>query len=113
MPRQPRKHVFELRQLHLQLAFTSAGVAREDIENELRAIDDAGVDHALYIPLLRRREVVIEQNHVRGNRGGCACDFLQLALADQRGGLRTIPALREFAGDLGARAPGQRAEFIE
>jgi hypothetical protein len=54
-PRQPRQHVFELGQFHLQLAFTSAGVARKNIENQLRAIDDARVDHALNIALLRRR----------------------------------------------------------
>jgi hypothetical protein len=84
-PRQPRKHVFELRQFHLQLTFTSAGVARKNIENQLRAIDDARVDHAFNVALLRRREIVIEQNHIRGNRGCRARNFFQLALADQRG----------------------------
>ena len=51
-PRQPREHVFELGQFHLRLTFTSAGVPREDIENQLRAIDDARVDHALDVALL-------------------------------------------------------------
>ena len=111
--RQPRKHVFELGQFHLQLTFTSAGVPRKDIENQLRAIDDARVDHALDVALLRRREIVIEQNHIRGNRGRRARNFLQLALADQRGGIGPVLALGEFAGDLGARARRQRPQFVE
>ena len=68
--RQPRQHVFQLRQFHLQLAFTSARVPRKNIENQLRPIDDAGVDDALDIALLRRREIVIEENDIRGNRSG-------------------------------------------
>ena len=64
---QSRQHIFELRQFHLQLAFSGAGVVRKNVENELRAIDDAGVDDALDIALLRRGEIVIEENHVGGN----------------------------------------------
>jgi hypothetical protein len=53
-PRQPWQHVLKLRQFHLQLTLASARVPRENIENELCAIDDPRVDHALNIPLLRR-----------------------------------------------------------
>ena len=40
-PGQPRQHVLELRQLHLQLAFAGAGVARKNVEDELRAVEHA------------------------------------------------------------------------
>src|SRR5260370_446575 len=83
------------------------------LEYLLRAIDDARVDHALNIALLRRREVVIEQNHIRGNRGRSARNFLQLAFADQRGRIQPIAALCKFAGDLRARARGQRPQLVE
>ena len=86
---------------------------REDIQNQLRAIDDTRVDDALNVALLRRREVVIEQNHIRGNRGGCARNLFQLALADQRRRIRPVLALSEFAGDLGACARRQRPQFVE
>ena len=36
-----RQHVFELRQLYLQLAFAAAGVPGEYVEDELRAVDHA------------------------------------------------------------------------
>ncbi len=64
---QSRQHIFELRQFHLQLAFTGSGMAREDIQNQLRPIDDAGVNNALDIALLRRRKIVIEENQIGGN----------------------------------------------
>src|SRR5208283_1184336 len=112
-PRQPWQHVFELRQFHLQLTFTSAGVTGKNIENQLRAIDDARVDDALNVALLRRRKIVIEQDHIRGNRGCRARDLLQLALADQRGRVRPVFALREFAGNLRPRACSQRPQFVE
>src|SRR6202022_683408 len=99
-PCQPRKHVFELCQFHLQLAFTSARVAREYIENQLRAIDDARVDYALNIALLRRREVMIEQNHIRGDRRRRARNFLQLALAEQGAGAGGVRARDKSAGEL-------------
>ena len=112
-PRQPRKQILELGQLHLQLTLTRAGVPSKNIENELRAIDDARVDYAFDVALLRGREVVIEQNHIRGNRGCRARNFLQLALADQRGRIGPVLALGEFTGNLGARARRQRPQFIE
>jgi hypothetical protein len=111
--RQPWKQIFKLGQFDLQLAFTGTGVTGKDIENQLRAIDDAGVDDALNITLLGRREVVIEQNHIGGNRGRRAGNFLELALADQGGGVGPVFALGELADDLGARAGRERTEFVE
>jgi hypothetical protein len=43
-----------LRQFHLQLTFTRAGMLRKNVEDELRAIDDAGVNDAFDVALLRR-----------------------------------------------------------
>ena len=41
---QPRQQVFQLRELDLQLAFARPRAAREDVENQLRAIDDLAAD---------------------------------------------------------------------
>ena len=51
-PRQARQHVIELGEFDLELAFLGAGVAGEDVENELGAVDDAGVDGFLDVALL-------------------------------------------------------------
>src|ERR1700688_109146 len=81
-PSQPRQHVFELRQLNLQLPFTSPSVTRKDVENELRAVDHSRIEYALDIALLRRRQIVIEKNYICRHRSGRAGNFLQLALTD-------------------------------
>ena len=52
---QPRQQVLQLRQLHLQLAFTTAGMAGKDVEDELRTIDHPRIHFALNVALLRRR----------------------------------------------------------
>jgi len=48
-----REHVFELREFDLQLALAGAGVAGEDIEDELRAIEDAAWQRGLEVAQLR------------------------------------------------------------
>ena len=61
---QARQHVFQLRQLHLQLAFPGLRVFRENVEDELGAVNHPGVDQLFDVALLRGGEVVIEQQKV-------------------------------------------------
>ena len=63
--RQARQQVLQLRQLHLQLSFTGAGVAGEDVEDKLRAIDHPDLELALQVALLRWRQLVVEDDEVR------------------------------------------------
>ena len=49
-----REVVLELRELHLQLALGRDGVLREDVEDQLRPVDDARRQRVLERPLLRR-----------------------------------------------------------
>ena len=44
---EPRHEVFQLRELDLQLAFARTRAPGEDVEDELRAIDDLAVERAL------------------------------------------------------------------
>ena len=59
-----RKLVFELGELDLQLAFARARVAGEDVEDELRAVDDAAGQPRFEVAQLRGREVVVEEDEV-------------------------------------------------
>ena len=59
-----RQHVFELRELNLELALARAGVAGKDVEDELRAVEDAAGQGGLEVAQLRGRKVVIEENEV-------------------------------------------------
>ena len=110
-PAQPGQHVLQLRQFHLQLAFPGARMFRENVEDELGAVDHPGVDQLLDVALLRSGEVVIEQKQIGGDRSGGARDLFQLAASDQGGRIGTVAVLQKFADDLGARADRQRAQF--
>ena len=109
----PRQHVFELRQLNLQLAFTAAGVAGKDIQDELRAVDHPRIDFFFNIALLGRRKLVIDEHQVGINGSHSAGNFLQLAFADERGGIRPVTMLNEFAGNLRAGGSHQLAELSQ
>ena len=59
---QPRQQVVQLRQLHLQLAFARAGAAGEDIEDQLRAVEDLDIERLLQIALLGGRQFAVEDD---------------------------------------------------
>ncbi len=54
-----RKVVLELRELDLELALRRSRVLGEDVEDQLRPIDDAQLERVLEAPLLARIEVVV------------------------------------------------------
>ena len=60
-----RKVVLELRELDLELALGGHSVLREDVEDQLRAVDDARLQRVLEQPLLRRLELVVDEQHLR------------------------------------------------
>jgi len=88
-------------------------VASEDVEDELRAIDDPALDDPFNIPLLRRSEIVIEEEHIGIGRSCGSGDLFKFASAHQGCGIGTITALQNFANDFCARALGQGAEFCQ
>jgi len=110
-PGQPRKHVFELCQFHLQLAFTRAGVAREDIENSCVRSMTARVDHTRQYCAVAKARVVIEQNHIAETEPAAPA-ISSACLADQSAGSGRSRALLEFAGDLRTRAHMPATQFV-
>src|SRR5687767_2717863 len=62
--REPRQHVLELRQLDLPLALARPRAARENVEDQLRAIDDLAVNTLFDMPQLRRSELVVEDDDI-------------------------------------------------
>ena len=65
----PGQVVFELGQLHLQLALGRVGVVGEDVENHRRAVDHRHTERRLQVALLARRQLVIAGDDV-GVAGG-------------------------------------------
>ena len=57
----PRQVVLELRELDLELALGARRVLGEDVEDQLRAVDDARVERVLERPLLGRVELAVDE----------------------------------------------------
>src|ERR1039457_4447075 len=83
---QARQQIIQLREFHLQAALTRARAMGEDIQDELRAIDDAARKLLLQVALLSGRQVVVEDDQA-GIRGLAQLrQLLHFALADEGGG---------------------------
>ena len=94
---QPRQQVLQLRELDLQLAFARARAPREDVENQLRAIDDLAADRLLDLAQLRRRQLVVED------------DDVDVGFGARRGERLDLAARRETSTDRASAAPAARA----
>ena len=94
---EPRQQVFQLRELDLQLAFARPRAAREDVEDELRAIDDLAADRFFDLPQLRRRQLVVED------------DDVGVGLGARRGKRRRSCPSRGTSTDRASGAPAARA----
>ena len=60
-PPHAREVVFQLGELDLQLPLGALGMLREDVEDQLRAVDDACLEGVLEGALLGRRELVVDE----------------------------------------------------
>jgi len=105
-----RELVFELGELDLELAFAGFGVAGEDVQDELGAVDDVAGEARLDVAELRGGEVVVEEDQRGVGAGDDGDDLVELALADEAGWIGLLAALDERRGD--GRASGT-GEFLE
>ena len=64
-PSHAREVVLELRQLDLELPFSGSSMLGEDVEDQLRAVDDARLEGVLERALLRRAQLFIDEEHLR------------------------------------------------
>ena len=108
-PCQPRKHVFELRQFHLQLAFAASCVFCKNIQNQLGAINDTALGKFLDIALLNGREIRVENYQRSFFEAGFRADLLQLALSNKGGGIGRRPQLKYSSSNFRA---GAAREFL-
>ena len=90
-----REVVFELRELHLELPFRGHGMLREDVEDQLRPVDDPRLEGVLELALLDRRELVVDEQRFRARACERLLELDELSLADIRARLRLRSALDE------------------
>src|SRR5580692_11165657 len=108
---EPRKHVFQLRQLHLQTSLGGAGAMREYVEYQLASIDDFYLNGVLQVALLRRREFMID-NQDFGLVSLCQVfELLHFAVSKQSGCVDYRTNLKYFGHNRGPGARGQFEEF--
>ena len=112
-PGEPRQQILQLRQLDLQLAFAGPRPASEDVEDELRAIDDLAIDFGFDLPQLRRRELVVEDDEIGVGFGARRGERLDLSASEKGRGIRLRPLLQDAEDDLGACRLREAGEFLE
>ena len=108
---QPRGKVLELRQLDLQLAFRALGPLRENVEDQAGAIDDATIEFALEIALLRTGQRVVEDDEIRAGGRTQRRHFGHFATPGKKRRIGLLAAGSNDTRDIRPRARRQRLEL--
>jgi hypothetical protein len=111
--RQPRQHVLQLRELHLELGLVRPRARGEDVEDQLGPVHHAHADRLLDVLPLRGAQLVVEQHERRVERARLVAQLVELPLAEVRGRMGAVELLRERAHDVGAGRVGQARELLE
>jgi hypothetical protein len=93
----PREVVLELGELDLELSFGRHRVLGEDVEDELRPVDDTQLELVLEPPLLARVEIVVHDQRLGVRVADGTAELGKLSLAHVRAGIGGRPALNELA----------------
>ena len=110
--RQARQQILQLRELDLQPAFTAARALREDVENELGAIEHFAREKIFQIASLRRRKFVVENDRSDVLILERLLDHLRFAFADVVRRRRLLQFLRDGIDDLRTGGVRQLAQFL-
>ena len=102
-----------MRQLDLDLAVPAPGALSEDVEDELRAVDDTETGGRRHLPALGGREILIDYQEIGAELGGADGQLVELSLADERLGIEARPRLREGVEHIDARRDRQLPQLLE
>ena len=100
-------------QLHLQFSLVAARALGKDIKNELTAIDDSDLKGGFQVALLRRAQILINNDQVRLQIFESGLDFFHFAAPDQGRGRYSANLLAEFLDDFAAGGFCQPLEFLQ
>ncbi len=109
----PREVVLELRELDLELSLGADGVLGEDVEDQLRAVDDPRLERVLERSLLRRAELVVDDEHLGARISVRLLQLLELPLAHVGAGVGQPPVLDYPCDRVDARRPRELLQFGE
>ena len=108
-----RQQIIQLRQLHLQLPFARPGAAGENIQDQLRPVQNLAIERAFQIAKLGGRKFSVEQHHVGFMEIHQAAQFIQFAGADQRGRIGRLAGLNDGLFHARAGRVGESLHFFE
>ncbi len=109
----PREVVLQLRELDLELSLGADGVLGEDVEDQLRAVDDPRLERVLERSLLRRAEFVVDDEHLGVRIPVRLLQLLELPLAHVGARVGQPPVLDYPCDRLDARRPRELLQFGE
>jgi hypothetical protein len=108
-----REKVFELCQLDLPPALARPCTAREDVEDQLCAIDDFALEPILELAELSRRQFVIDDDDSDVGFSAGGSQTRDFASADERSGIRLRPLLQHPQRDGRTGCVGEAGQFLE
>src|SRR5206468_3677231 len=94
-----------------QLAVRALRALREDIQDQLRSIDDLEIALLRDRGALRRRELAIEDEHVRVELHGAHDDVVELPFAEHEARIDALAELDHDVADLDAGRARELAEL--
>ena len=110
---QSGQQVLQLRQFDLHPGFAGASSNSEDVEYELRAIQNANTDAILEGFSLCRCELVVEDYEIRIANGHRLPELIDLALSDVKAWMGGIDPLADDVDDLPTGGIGQPGQLLE
>src|SRR3954454_2473543 len=108
-----REVVLQLRELDLELALGGHRVLGEDVEDQLRPVDDTRLERVFEGALLHRAELVVDDQHLRLRSGIRLLQLGELAFTDVGARVGACSVLNERGDRLDARRPRELLELGE
>ena len=112
-PPHARQVVLELCELDLELALGAAGMLGEDVEDQLRAVDDARRQRVLEVALLARIELVVDEERLGSSVRELGLELPELPLADIAALVGPRTALDQLAHRLDAGGTRKLTQLVE
>jgi hypothetical protein len=88
-------------------------VLREDVEDQRRAVEDLDVELLLEVSLLRRCQLIVEDDGRVVELGALGDDLLHLPFADVGGRVAALHPLRRLPDDARAGGAREQSELFE
>ncbi len=110
---QIRLPIPQLRQLDLQLAFPRTGMARKDVEDQHRAVDDRDGDEPFQIASLARPHRIQHEQQLRSGCGDAIRNVMRLTASNDKSWIEPSATLDDFFYDGGAGRLDQGRKFRE